>query len=85
MEEILHHLVPLNNASAFSDSPPPLESQCCSLVWVEQDFFHSGSGFVGGRKQEVNVNIEGVVGENVLALVQGFFHQQYHLHYNIDL
>ena len=30
------------------------------------DFFHSGSGFLGGRKLEVNVKIEGVVvGENV--------------------
>ena len=77
MEEILHHLVPFHCSFAFSHSPPPLESQCCSLVWVVRDFFHSGSGVVCGRKQEVNVKIEGVVGEIVLALVQDFFHQQY--------
>ena len=44
MEEILHHLVPLHLSYAFWHSPPPLESQCCSLVWVVQDFFHLGSG-----------------------------------------
>ena len=39
--------------------------------------FQSRRGFVCGRKQEVHVKIEGVVGESVLALVQDFFHQRY--------